>query len=115
MADFNGDGRGDFAVLLKVYARATDENPLPKMTGLWFVVLLTDGMDVPRPASMQSLDRGLMRRIRLEPRAPGDVRVKGGTKAFKLRRPGIVRRICRKSAALFYWDRMAVRKAVIAD
>lgn len=115
MADFNGDGRGDFAVLLKIYANRTVENPTSKPSRLWFVVLLADAMGVPRPVSVQSLDLGLLNRTRLEPGALAERQATGDAKTAAPRRPVVIRRICKKSASLFYWHRMAVRKLDILD
>lgn len=114
-ADFNGDGREDFAVLLKKSGAPKEPLGPPEFTGLWFVVFLADHIGALRPAAIQSLAKSRLGKIRLEPHPAGIVTEKGTNKQVAHSSPGILRRVCGKSAVVFHWSGSAMRRIEIDE
>jgi hypothetical protein len=105
-ADFNGDGRTDYAALLRLGTNGSGGGPV------WLTVFLAQ-----KDGSFRSiiLDRhgsrkatGLANLI-IALRHPGVIEEAGSGKQVRLALPGIERFWCESSATVFFWSKSAAR------
>lgn len=109
-ADFNGDGHADYAVLLRV----GDVKRLREAAGktyqlveVWFVIFMSKADGTLAGIVLDRFDDDLPLAMVLEIQAPGVIRAHGSyvhAREVRLKNPGVIRVICEKSAAVFYWD-----------
>jgi len=108
--DFNGDGRLDYATLLRVgpITEVAAEGRTVKVFPTWFVVFL----DLKDELKSFVIERGgayypSVESIALQPagsvREGGEGKTAGRT--IRLRHPAIKKTFCEKPAAVYYWNR----------
>lgn len=116
--DFNGDGRKDYAALLKIGGVKEEkewEGKVWKLIDMWFVVFLGDGQGRFKNITIDQFETLLPSGVGISIQPPGIVREWDSDRTIKLRNPGIQRFFCEKSAAVFYWDGEKFRDVPISD
>ena len=104
VADFNGDGRTDYAMYLRS-KRAPRGDSVAVQYALRFVVFLADADGGFVASVVREWVASLPLHERLELQRPGRVReVEGGTdRVVTLRHPGIVEIYCGRAASTYFW------------
>ena len=104
-ADFNGDGRQDYAVLLRVGEPAGKPEEKLRTAPLWGVVFLAKRDGRYRPFILFKDDDAMIpsrRALWIEP--PGPVRHGAHPeRVLTLKRPAVGSMLCEGTAKVFYW------------
>lgn len=103
-ADFNGDGRRDYALYLRTAHGLGGDRPTGEYT-VRFVVFLGAAGDRFTPHLIREWPAMLPLHARIELQRPGRVReVDGGEgRVVRLRHPGILELYCGQAASTYYW------------
>ncbi len=109
--DFNGDGRTDYALLLKgaVKGETKWQGKTLKLMELKLVAFLQDGRGAFQGVILQAFDNYHPFNVYLRRQAPGMVSEPRslGNKTVKIKHPGILMVHCETSSVVFYWDQKA--------
>jgi hypothetical protein len=117
-ADFNGDGRVDYAVLLKTgdtgKERIWDGKTL-RETRFAFVFFLDDGRGSYRAKVVRRYVDFIPTAVVLDLQPAGEVRHRETHKSVRLSNPGVTLSFCEKSATTYFLVGDNVRSVPIAD
>ncbi|MGE0278705.1 MAG: hypothetical protein AB7R40_25180 [Nitrospiraceae bacterium] len=117
-ADFNGDGRDDYAVLLKTGDTGKEriwEGKTLRETRFTFVFFLDDGAGGYKPRVVRRYVDFIPTAVVLDLQPAGDVRHRETGKHVRLKNPGITLSFCEKSATTYFLLGGKVRSIPIAD
>jgi hypothetical protein len=107
--DFNGDGRNDYAVLLKGRVKGEKEwqGRVLQLMEVDFVIFLREASGQLRSIRIEHLENYHPFTVGIAIMKPGLVRESPvvGNSTVRLLHPGILMYLCGRSAAVFYWDR----------
>lgn len=117
-ADFNGDGRDDYAALLKTKETGKQTNWEGKKlreAHFSFVLFLDDGNGGYKPRVVRRYTDFVPTTVVLDLQPAGNVRHRETHKAAKLANPGVTLSFCEKSATTYFMAAGKVRSIPIAD
>jgi len=116
-ADFDGDGRADYAALLKKETgkEKTWEGRTLREARFSFVLFLDDGSGGYKPRVVRRYPDFLPTAAVLDLQSAGTVRHRETRKNVKLPNPGVMLSFCEKSATAYYIVDGKIRSVPIAD
>jgi hypothetical protein len=117
-ADFNGDGRDDYAVLLKTGdtgKERTWEGKTLRETRFAFAFFLDNGSGGYEPRVVRRYVDFIPTAAVLDLQPAGEVRHRETHKNVRLKNPGVTLSFCEKSAATYFLHANKIRSVPIAD
>jgi len=116
-ADFDGDGRDDYAALLKKETgkEKTWEGRALREARFAFVLFMDDGGGAYKPRVVRRYADFVPTAVVLDLQPAGDVRHRETRKNVKLSNPGVMLSFCEKSATTYFIVDGKIRSVPIAD
>ena len=107
-ADFNGDGRKDYVVMLRggVEKELEIQGKKYKSIDLMLVAFLKDESGSYKSSIIYKYDAGLPPfGVYIELHRPGVIQEFGTDRTAKIKNPAVLLIHCEKSSVVFYWDK----------
>ena len=117
-ADFNGDGRDDYAALLKTKETGKEtiwEGKKLREARFSFVLFLDDGNGGYKPRVVRRYTDFVPTAVVLDLQPAGNVRHRETHKTVKLANPGVMLSFCEKSATTYFIAAGKIRSIPVAD
>ena len=104
-ADFNGDGRADYALLLRIGEPEAVAGEALKSVSVWTVVFLARRDGLYRPFILSKSDEVMIpSRQVIAPRPPGRAQLGGHPeRSVTLKQPAIALILCEGTEKIYYW------------